>query len=229
MAKQGKHDKWIVLARKKSNNTVQRVWRKKLDDGTVKYEWSYSNPNPDSKNGKWKARFGKKATALEVVEWVERKGKFAAYMSKDQWPFLVLNTGSGYDWGAKDSYNQKLNNIAKRCKRYMKVSITRTKEEAYNLRMSYLNGTGNLAAKCCYIDGKHSWDACLKSYSSCFSNHCSGKASDTSIFSQGRSGTITSVGSWGNGKGRNAIKAEKCCLPVGGEPWHVEEGNTFRA
>lgn len=233
MAKKGKHNKWIVLSRQHGSNKVRRVWRRQkgIDENgekIFKYKRAQENPNKDA-DPAWKCRFKNKQAALDAQTWSERKGDESCYVSKDAWPFLVLNTGSGYEWGAKDSYNKKLNNIAKRCKRYAKVSITRTKKEAYNLRMAYLNGTGNLAAKCCYYDGKHSWEQCQKSYSSCFSNHCSGKASDTSIYSQGRSGNITSVGSWGNGTGRNAIKAEKCCLPVGGEPWHVEEGNTWRA
>ena len=226
--KQGKSKKWIVLARNKKNNNVRRVWTRVNAKGERVFKWRQNNPDPEAEPA-WKCRMKDKALAQEAFDWAEGEGYAAWGPTKDKWPFLVLNTGSGYDWGKKDSYNKKLNNIAQRCQRYMKVSITRTKKEAYNLRMAYLNGTGNLAAKCCYIDGKHSWEQCQKSYSSCFSNHCSGKASDSSIYSQGRSGTITSVGSWGNGKGRDAIKKEGCCLPVNGEPWHVEEGNTWRA
>ena len=225
--KQGEHEKWIVLARDRSNNNVRTVWTRKVD-GVRKFKWSVWNPN-DEAEPKWKARVGKKSVAKEMEAWAESKN-MAPFRSKETWPFLKLNTGSGYEWGKEDSYNKKLNRIAKRCQRYMKVSITRTKKEAWNLRMAYLDGRGNLAAQCCNYTGKHSWEQCQKSLpNSCYSNHCSGKASDSSIYSQGFGGQITSVGSWGNGKGRDAIKKEGCCLPVGGEPWHVERGSTWRA
>ena len=233
MAKKGKSDKWIVLSRNPNKkNRVVRVWRRKkgVDENgekIYKYKHSQENPNKDAKNGKWKCRFDKKSAAQAAKDWSEKKGN-VCYMSKDQWPFLVL--GDKYEWGATDKFNKDLNRIAKRCQRYMRVLIKRPKKEAYNLRMAYLNGTGNLAAQCCNYTGKHSWEQCQKSLpNSCYSNHCAGKASDSSIYSQGRSGTITSIGSWGNGKGRSEAKKVGMCLPVVGEPWHLEHGSTWRA
>ena len=52
----------------------------------------------------------------------------------------------------------------------------RTAWEAYNFRMLYLNGQGNLAARCCSkYSGKHTWSQCGKNP---WSNHARGAAVD---------------------------------------------------
>jgi hypothetical protein len=80
----------------------------------------------------------------------------------------------------------------------------RTFAEQTVLWNRYLNGTGNLAAR----PGT--------------SRHETGKAADVVT-----NRTHTSVGNVK--KIREALKKHGLCLPVSGEPWHTEIGNTFRA
>jgi len=86
--------------------------------------------------------------------------------------------------------------------------------------MLYLNGRGNLAARCCSkYSGKHSWNDCGKDS---WSNHASGKACDTSILHSGRGGSYTNV--------CRDKEARRIWINLGGgapvrnEPWHLELG-----
>ena len=218
------HDKWIVLSRKHSNNSVRKVWRKKLTDGTYKYKRSVDNPNPDSKDGKWKARFGKKTAAKDAQKWSEKDGNESCYVSKDLYPFCVLGGGVF----GNEKLTDKMNKLGKSQKKYMRLgSYKRTQQQQHDLYLKYIRGTGNLAAYCnTKYRGEHSWDSCKK-YPPCNSNHCSGGACDLSYYHQGRSGSYTNVGN--NNNFRNKMKSLGLCLPVGGEAWHTEIGTTWRS
>ena len=227
MAENGKHDKWILLARKKSNNNVRRVWTRKTEDGERKWKISQNNPNPDihkEKGGtKWKCRIGKKDVAQKGMKWAEGKGN-AVYMSKDKWPFLVLEGGI---WG-NSKLSDKMQRVGIKHKRYLRMgSYKRDQKQQHDLYLKYIRGTGNLAAYCnTKYRGEHSWDQCKK-YPPCASNHCGGNASDASYYHQGRSGGYTNLGY--NDKVRKYMKQEGLCLPVSGEKWHTEIGNTWRS
>jgi len=222
-----KHDKWICLARDKSNNNVVKVWRRKKgedDQGNpiYKYKHSVENPNPDA-NPKWKARFGNKSSATAAKEWSEGKGR-AVYMSKDLYPFTVLGGGV---YG-NEKLTKKMNKLGRLHKRYMRLgSYKRTQKQQHDLYLKYIRGTGNLAAHCnTRYNGEHSWDQCKK-YPPCASNHCGGNACDLSYYHSGRSGSYTNVGN--NNSFRSTMKKLGLGLPVGGEPWHTEITTIWRS
>ena len=227
MAKKGKHDKWILLARNKKNNNVVRVWTRKNKDGVRKWKASQNNPNKNAakENGgtDWKCRIGKKSVAKEGMAAMEKENR-AVYMSKDAYPFLVLEGG---EWG-NNTLSKKMNNVGKKHKRYLRMgSYKRTQKQQHELYLAYIRGYGNLAAYCnTKYRGEHSWDSCKK-YPPCASNHCGGNASDASYYHQGRSGGYTNLGY--NDKVRKYMKQEGLCLPVSGEKWHTEIGNTWRS
>ena len=127
-----------------------------------------------------------------------------------------------------DSLTKKLDKLGKKEGKYIRLgSYKRTQKQQHDLYLAYIRGYGNLAAKCnSRYTGEHSWDQC-KQYPPCYSNHCGGKACDTSYYHQGRSGSYTNVGN--NSSFRSTMKSLNICLPVGGEPWHVEHGNTWRS
>ena len=98
----------------------------------------------------------------------------------------------------------------------------RTAWEAYNFRMMYLRGTGNLAARCCSkYSGIHSWSACGKNP---WSNHARGRAIDCGTV---RGGQYSSIGY--STAARASMRKHGLCLPVPGEKWHVEIGTTWRS
>lgn len=98
------------------------------------------------------------------------------------------------------------------------ISGTRTPYQAWDLRMRYLRGAGNLAARCCTkYSGVHSWSACGKNP---LSNHADGKAADCSVRG-------VNIGNYPGA--RDAMKRNDLCLPVPGEPWHCERGTNWRA
>ena len=222
------HKKWIVLSRKHSNNAVRRVWRRKKgvdEQGNpiYKYKRSVENPNKDASPG-WKCRFGNKSAAKDAQKWSERNGDESCYVSKDEYPFLVLNGGV---FGNK-KLTEKMNKLGKIEKKYMRLgSYKRTQKQQHDLYLAYIRGYGNLAAHCnTRYNGEHSWDSC-KQYPPCASNHCGGNACDLSYYTQGRSGNYVNVGN--NNSFRNTMKKLGLCLPVGGEKWHTEIGNTWRS
>ena len=218
MADVPKSDKWIVTSRNPNkNNRVVRVWGKKKD-GVWKFKHSKEKPGDE-----WKCRFGKKATAQLAYDFAESKGNVPR-MSKDKFSFCVLVNGVYGD----DSLTKKLDKLGKKEGKYIRLgSYKRTQKQQHDLYLAYIRGYGNLAAKCnSRYTGEHSWDQC-KQYPPCYSNHCGGKACDTSYYHQGRSGSYTNVGN--NSSFRSTMKSLNICLPVGGEPWHVEHGNTWRS
>ena len=226
-----KSDKWILLARKKDTNNVVRVWGKKKEDGS--WKWKHSKDKPGDG---FKCRFGNKSTAEKAKKWSEGKGR-AVYMSKDKYPFLVVPSHTSF--GNKELAN-RLNKVGRDRKRYIRAgSFLRPPKHKgssssncgscqHCLYIRYIEGWGNLAAKCaCYTSSKHSHkncDAC------CSSHHCKGLASDSSYLHSGRDGGYTNVGN--DKKCRDLLKKHKLVLNVGGEPWHVvkrETDSTWRA
>lgn len=123
---------------------------------------------------------------------------------------------------AGDALMNRLRQVARDIGKEIRViSGDRTPYQAWTLRMRYLNGTGNLAARCCTrYSGKHSWSACGKNPTS---NHARGRAVDCGVMNPG----YRSIGYYQ--PARNAMRKRGLCLPVGGEPWHVERGGNWRA
>lgn len=122
---------------------------------------------------------------------------------------------------------KRANAVGERLNRPVRViSGWRTDRQAWELRMLYNAGKGNLAAPCCskygYSREWHSWESCGKDP---WSNHADGKALDCGIVD--KHGNYTSIGNYPGA--RVAIRANGLCLPVPGEAWHLEIGNTWRA
>jgi hypothetical protein len=202
--------KWRVLARDVSSNNVRQVYR--LPGGGF-------TRNESTKD---RRALMTKAEANDAIKWA--KGKAAAgYATTNKYPFVVLDSDTA--WG-NAALSGKLNELGRRRQRYLWAGeYKRTSHRQWELRMLYLNGRGNLAARCCSRhSGKHSWAACGKDS---WSNHASGNACDTSYLHSGRGGAYTNVGK--DSKCRQIMRDLGLCLPVGGEPWHVERGGTWRA
>ena len=213
-----KHDKWIVLGRRKDTNDVHKVWGKK-SGGKWTFKHSVDKPGKD-----YVCRFGKKENAKKAKAFSEGKGR-AVYMSKDKYPFLVLYGGV---FGKAD-LSKKMNQLGTKRKRYMRLgSYKRTQKQQHDLYIAYISGYGNLAAKCnSKYTGHHSWSPSCQSNPPCYSNHCGGGACDLSMIRQGRDGSYVNVGN--DSSCRSIMKSLGLCLPVGGEPWHTEIGNTWRS
>jgi len=125
---------------------------------------------------------------------------------------------------------KKLNAVGEQLERPIYMwSGWRTPWKAWDLRMLYNAGRGNLAAPCCskygYSKQWHSWESCGKDP---WSNHASGNAADVGVVD--KRGSRVNIGDYPGA--RAAMKRVGLCLPVGSpqrEPWHVEIGNTWRA
>ena len=219
-----KKDKWIVLGRNRDNNKVHRVWGKKTDG---QWQWKHSKDSP-GKN--WKCRFGNKSTAQLARDWSEKKGR-AVYMSKDLHPFVVV---AGHTSFGNKELSKRLNKVGIGKMRYIRAgSFLRPPKHKgsssancgscqHCLYQKYLNGTGNLAAKCaCFTSGSHSHSKCD---SCCSSHHCKGLACDTSFYKQGRDGAYVNLGN--DSTCRELMKKNKLVLNVSGEPWHVVRKET---
>lgn len=96
----------------------------------------------------------------------------------------------------------------------------RTPYEAWVLRMRYLNGTGNLAALCCWNRYKHSWSSCGKAPRS---NHARGLAVDCGfVTSQGYRSFMLVPGSLATAR---AVGLRAPLWPPWGgrvEAWHMQ-------
>ena len=96
----------------------------------------------------------------------------------------------------------------------------RDPHEAWVLRMRYLNGTGNLAARCCWQSGRHSWSACGKQPTSL---HSQGRAIDCGFVKDGRYDSFMNWPGALSVATRAGIKAPMW-PPWGSsriEPWHM--------
>lgn len=135
-----------------------------------------------------------KMTPTEVEggkKWANRRGaRSVRAIGPNQWPFLQLASGAA--WPTNKTLLRALNATGKGRRRIIRiVSGLRTPHEAWVLRMRYLNGTGNTAARCCSkYSGTHSWEACGKDP---WSNHADGNAADCGTLT-GITGTYTSLG-----------------------------------
>lgn len=94
------------------------------------------------------------------------------------------------------------------------VSGKRTQYQQWALYMRYLQGTGNLAAPCCWKRYQHSWSSCGRQ---CASHHCRSMAVDCGVLD--RHGNYTSIGY--SDRARASMKKHGLVLNVGGEKWHV--------
>jgi len=111
-------------------------------------------------------------------------------------------------WPTDKKLMKRLKKVSKKVKRTVHIrSGYRSYADQAVLYRRYLNGTGNLAAP----PGR--------------SNHNSGRAADCGIISS--TGSYSSIGY--NAKARKYMRKYRLCLPVPGEKWHVERGNTWRS
>ena len=162
-----------------------------------------------------------KMTAPEVEQakrWAKRRAaRDVRIVGRAQWPFLVLGDTQ---WPTSKRLLRALNTTGRRRRRTIRiVSGLRTPHEAWELRMRYLRGQGNTAARCCTrYSGQHSWAACGKNP---LSNHASGNAADCGTVTAG--GTYRSLAD--DKKARRIFESLGGCFPVRSpqwEPWHGE-------
>lgn len=202
------------VARNRKTNNAKRVWRKAAGGFTLKA----------SHKGLAKVKPGmfSKAEIREVEKWAKRED-LALFTTKSKYPFVVLDSDTA--WGNPE-LSKKLDELGEKRQRYLWAGeYKRTAHRQWELRMAYLEGRGNLAALCCTkYSGRHSWESCGKNSQS---NHAAGNACDTSYLHSGRSGSYTNVGN--DAKCRALMHDLGLCLPVGGEAWHIERGNNWRA
>lgn len=199
-----------VLVTKKNGDVVQ-VYRSKL--GTL---------TTDRKKAK-KFRFDASQKPA-IKKWAARhKFKSVEFTTKEN-PFVVYDTvssdGDEKTGRVRPSLEKKLNEVGRDIKRKLFVGEGKRSAHAqWVFYMAYLNGHGNLAARCCtkYYRTQHSWANCGKNSQS---NHYTGDAADTVI-----------MPSWNNiGTSSTAVASMRrhgLGLPVGGENWHVEISNSF--
>lgn len=208
-----------VLARNPDTNNVQLVYRT-LDGGFTRDENEDLATNVPG--------LYTEEEAAKAMVWGKKHG-LAMYSTTSKYPFVVLDTDT--EWGSP-KLSAKLNELGRRRMRYMWVGeYDRTARRQWELRMAFLSGNGNLAARCCSkYTGKHKWRNCGKDS---WSNHADGNAADTSYLHSGRGGPYTNVGN--DHRCRAIMHDIGLCLPVGppvspqSEPWHVEIGNSWRA
>ncbi len=133
-------------------------------------------------------------------------------------PFLELVKGA--HWPTDKRLLRALNRTGQRRGRTIRIiSGLRTPHEAWVLRMRFLSGRGNLAARCCSrYSGKHSWDQCGRDP---WSNHADGNAADCGTVS-GLTGAYTSLAS--DSQARSLANKFGIVFPVidPWEPWHAE-------
>lgn len=150
-------------------------------------------------------------------KWARRKG-WKLSITKSRYPFIVLDTDTIMP---NPRLARKLNTLGKRMRRYVWIGEgRRSNYQQWKFRMAYLQGHGNLAARCClkyWPDRVHSWNNCGKNSQS---NHATGDAADTSLFMNGRGMSYTNIGEVP--RARAIMRDLGMSLPVPGETWHVE-------
>lgn len=163
--------------------------------------------------------------AAAAVKWVKGKG-WRPRLVRNKYPFIMK--AEGVVLPGDDALLTKLNRIGRELRRLVVVrSGYRNNYEQWVLRMRYLRGEGNLAARCCRSFGErvqHSWAACGKASESNHSYPPKGRAVDCGIL---LGSGYTSIGNVP--AARKLMAKYGLCLPVGGEAWHVEIGDTWRA
>ena len=177
-----------------------------------------------SRDGRYSYKRGKtgraKMTARQIQlgkQWAKRRAaRQVRVVGPNQWPFLVV---SDTQWPTNKRLLRALNATGQGRRRVIKIiSGLRTPHEAWVLRMAYLAGRGNLAARCCTrYSGRHTWEQCGKDP---WSNHADGNAADC--------GTVTAKGKYrslaDDAKARQIFIKHGGCFPVVDpwEPWHAE-------
>lgn len=159
----------------------------------------------------------------QAKRWAARRlARRVRVIDKKGWPFLEL--ASGARWPTNQRLLRALNDTGRKRRRLIRIiSGLRTPHEAWVLRMRFLAGRGNLAARCCSkYSGTHSWDACGKDP---WSNHADGNAADCGTVT-GLTGRYTSLAD--DRKARRLFQTAGGCFPVTNpwEPWHAEMRNT---
>lgn len=212
---------YVVLVRDRETDDVRQLYR--TPDGFTRNE---SNPNVKKADGNPRKFWKREVERAE--KWAKRKNLalFAAKGRQARWPFVVKDTDTAW---ANDELMNRIDKVGRRRRRYIwGGELKRTAHRQWELRMAYLNGRGNLAARCCTkYDGKHSWAACGKNPTS---DHNRGEAGDISVLHSGRGGAYTNVGN--DKQARAIMRDEGLVLNVGGEPWHAvrkEVDSTWRA
>jgi len=149
-------------------------------------------------------------------------GRHSRPAMKHRW--VQLRPGAKWPKGpAGRRIIRRLNRIGRHLKRTVIVtSGQRDWREQHAAYMDFLRG-GTLAAPCCSRHYIHSISECLRD---CRSRHCFGSAADVVLIqTAGRPrediGNVPAA--------RRAMKRNGLCLPVPGEPWHVELGSTWRS
>ena len=154
----------------------------------------------------------------KLRKWAKRKG-FKVHFTRSKYVFLVPNRGVIMPIGKDGRALQRaLNESARDAMRRIRiVSARRTPYSAWVLRMKYLNGTGNLAARCCTKHyGKHSWSSCGKNPQS---DHArgGGRAVDCGWIT--RSGGYLQAKSWSYGYSKMQKHGLSATVPS--ENWHI--------
>jgi len=153
----------------------------------------------------------------EVTKWAKAR-KFRVRFTKSRFVFLAPNSGVVMPAG-KDgtALTVALNESAREARRRIQiVSARRTHYQAWSLRMLYLNGRGNLAARCCTkYSGKHSYSACGKNPTS---HHAKGggRAVDAGWITS--SGSYLQLRKWA--KGNQILEKHGLKGTVPSEAWH---------
>lgn len=160
------------------------------------------------------------AEVQQAKKWANRRNAKAVRVAgpKHRWLFLDLSAHAA--WPTNKRLLRALNATGRKRRRVVRIiSGLRTPYEAWVLRMKYLRGQGNLAARCCSkYAGQHSWPACGKDP---WSNHADGNAADCGTIN-GVTGAYTSLA--------DDRRARKIFERLGGhfpvvdpwEPWHAE-------
>jgi len=219
--------KFVNLARNKKDNSVQRIWGRKVTDKETgekvwKFKRSKNNPNPDA-SPRWKSRLTEK-NAKKAQKFGEDKG-WAVWRTADKYPFLCIYNSLG-----DPEFGKRLNNTGKDIQRYLKTGWERDQAQQHDLyygyRMGYKNY--NLAACCDQTCSIHEKKKCGQG--PCKSNHCgqkgagTGTAADVSVFHSGRDGSSTSIRAWKGGSktmsGSSAMSKNKLKALVSSEDWH---------
>ncbi len=208
--------KYRVLGRGEKDNNVLQVFR--LAKGFTR------NPdNPEVKKVGGNAHLFTKAEVQDAIKWGHRNG-VAVFGTTNEYPFLVKQSDT--EWGSPE-LSKKMNELGRRRRRYIHVTaFKRTARQQWVLRMAYLRGEGNLAARCCsrYDRQLHSWNQCGKDS---WSNHFRGNAADIGVIVSGRDGSRVNVGD--DSKCRKIMKSLGLALVVPHEPWHCEIGGQWLA
>lgn len=203
-------EKLAVLVTKKNGN-VHQVYRTKKNGFTLSRKRAVGFRFDDARK-------------KEIRAWAaKRKYKSVEFTTKEN-PFVVYDTitsdGDEATGRVRPVLEKRLNAVGRDIKRKLFVGEGKRSAHAqWVFYMAYLNGHGNLAARCCtkYYRTKHSWANCGKNSQS---NHYTGDAADTVI-----------MPSWENiGTSKAAVASMRrhgLGLPVGGENWHVEVSNSF--